>query len=42
MGHDGPGHLKIAEGKINVKPLQVYHGKVEVDYLLKWQWNKGW
>ena len=28
MGHDGPGHLKIAEGKTKVKPLTVFHGKV--------------
>jgi L-arabinose isomerase len=28
FGHDGPGHIKIAQGKTKVKPLQVYHGKV--------------
>jgi len=28
MGHDGPGHPGIAEGKTIVRPLQVYHGKV--------------
>ncbi|MCC6680926.1 MAG: arabinose isomerase [Phycisphaeraceae bacterium] len=28
MGHDGPGHLKIAQGKTKVRPLEVYHGKV--------------
>jgi L-arabinose isomerase len=28
MGHDGPGHTKIAQDKIRVRPLRVYHGKV--------------
>jgi L-arabinose isomerase len=28
MGHDGPGHSRIAQDRIRVRPLQIYHGKV--------------
>jgi L-arabinose isomerase len=28
MGHDGPGHISIAQDRIKVRPLVVYHGKV--------------
>jgi L-arabinose isomerase len=28
MGHDGPGHIAISQGKTTVRPLTVYHGKV--------------
>ncbi|WP_309572482.1 hypothetical protein [Deinococcus sp.] len=28
MGHDGPGHTRIAQGRTKVRPLEVYHGKV--------------
>ena len=28
MGHDGPGHIAIAQGKTKVRPLKVEHGKV--------------
>jgi L-arabinose isomerase len=28
MGHDGPGHIAIAQGRTKVRALTVYHGKV--------------
>jgi len=28
MGHDGPGHIAVSQGRTKVRPLTVYHGKV--------------
>lgn len=28
LGHDGPGHAGISQGKTKVRPLTVYHGKI--------------
>ncbi len=41
MGHDGPGHIGIAQDKIRVRPLSVYHGKVGAGLSVEMSVNHG-
>jgi len=41
MGHDGPGHTRIADGKTKLKPLKVYHGKVGVGLSVEMRVKQG-
>jgi len=41
MGHDGPGHIAIAEGKTKVRPLNVFHGKVGKGLSVEMRVKKG-
>ncbi len=41
MGHDGPAHSKIGEGKTKVRPLAVYHGKVASGLAVEMQVKHG-
>lgn len=41
MGHDGPAHFQIGQGKTKVRPLDVYHGKVAKGLAVEMQVRTG-